>query len=252
MAECSYTLYNGDCNKVLHDIPDGSIDLVLTDPPYAQLSLEWDKKVLIDWELLKQKTSPRANFLLFGVQPFTTELINSNIDMFRYNLIWKKSRPSLGHHSKNRPMREYEEISVFSKLKWGHQSQLGNNRMTYNPQGLKFVKKGVYHRIMGKNHTGDRPNQIGKEYDIYTNYPRDILEFSSVEKAVHPTQKPVKLLEYLIKTYSFEYDNVLDFTMGSGSTGVACKQTNRSFTGIELDETYFTIAEERINVNTLF
>jgi site-specific DNA-methyltransferase (adenine-specific) len=175
----------------------------------------------------------------------------SNIKQFRYDWTWKK-QPTLFQHAKNRPMKAIETISVFSNSKWGHKSQV-KNRMNYYPQGV--TSSGI--KTVNKNYNaggvvGERPNQIGKKYESFTGFPNDVLYYANVigKKAIHPTQKPVPLMEYLVKTYTNEGDLVVDFTMGGGTTMVACKNLNRNGIGIELDQTYFNIAKERVNQPT--
>jgi site-specific DNA-methyltransferase (adenine-specific) len=210
------------------------------------------------WERLNRLIKNNGVICLFGTQPFVTNLIYSNIDNYKYNWYWKKSKQNGFAHSKNKPMRIIEEICIFSKAPIGHKSQLGDKRMEYNPQGIKPNGK---RKITESNHCGNtmggekgkssRPNQVGVEYESYTNFPNDFLEYKSIfgKGTFHPTQKPVDLLEYLIKTYTNENEIVLDFTMGSGSTGVACLNCDRKFIGIELNEDYFNIAINRIFEN---
>ena len=167
--------------------------------------------------------------------------------MFKYDWIWAKNSGIGFQHSKNMPLKRHEIISVFSKAPMGHKSLLGDKRMQYNPQGVicdnKIKKVGKKSKLLG-----DRPNQDGKEYVSYSNFPTSVLKFDNSNKNnFHPTQKPVALLEYLIKTYTNEGELVLDNCMGSGSTGVACLNTNRNFIGIEFDEKIFKIAKERID-----
>ena len=240
----------GDCLERMKEIPDGSVDLILTDPPYGTTACKWDSIIPLEltWGELKRIIKPNGAIVMTASQPFTTILIHSNLKMFKYCWYWKKSKPNGWQHSKNRPMTAIEEVCVFSKSPTGHISQLGDRRMMYIPQGVsgagvKTVKEVWHGRSMGA-----RPNQIGKQYEAQTGFPNNVLEYNNVtgKKAVHPTQKPVALMEYLIKTYTNEGETVLDFTMGSGTTGVACKNLNRKFIGIEKDETYFKIAQDRI------
>lgn len=254
-----YKLYQGDCLEVM----DGLIalgvkfDAIITDPPYGTTACKWDSVISLDkmWERLNKLIKSNGSICLFCTQPFTTNLINSNISNFKYCWYWEKSKANGFQHSKNKPMRIIEEIAIFSKAPIGHRSLLGNKRMIYNPQGIipngkRKITESTHcgNTMGGENHKSSRPNQVGIEYESYTNFPNDILKFNSIfgKGALHPTQKPVPLLEYLIKTYTNENELVLDFTMGSGSTGVACLNTNRKFIGIELDEKYFNIAKQRI------
>jgi len=239
-------LMHGDCLERMKEIPDGSIDMVLTDPPYGSTACKWDTCIPFEpmWEQLKRITKKNGAIALFGSQPFTSALVMSNPKIFRYEWVWEK-QATLFQHSKNRPMQATENISVFSQSPWGHKSQLGDNRMNYYPQGVVNDKVKKFHGVQGQ-YVGERPNQVGCEYMAQTGFPNNILKFQRDKKTTHPTQKPVALMEYLVKTYTLEGDLILDFTMGSGSTGVACVNNNRNFIGIELDEEYFKVAEKRI------
>ena len=226
-------LKQGDCLELMKDIPEGSVDLVLTDPPYGTTACKWDSVIPFEsmWEQLNRIIKPNGAICLFGSEPFSSALRMSNIKNFKYDWIWQKSNVMGFLNAKKRPLKETENISVF-------------NSKVYYPQGLEINEKG-------ENRRGKQTETLGKYEPInkseYKNYPRTILQFKS-ERGCHPTQKPVPLLEYLIRTYTNEGETVLDFTMGSGSTGVACVNTNRNFIGIELDENYFKIAKERIGV----
>ena len=225
-------LYNGDCLELMKQIPDGSVDLALTDPPYGTTACKWDSVIPFEpmWEQLNRIIKPNGAICLFGSEPFSSALRMSNIKNFKYDWIWQKSNVMGFLNAKKRPLKETENISVF-------------NAKVYYPQGLEINEKG-------KNHRGKQTETLGKYEPInkseYKNYPRTILQFKS-ERGFHPTQKPTELLEYLIRTYTNEGETVLDFTMGSGSTGVACVNTGRRFIGIELDAVYFDIAKERID-----
>jgi site-specific DNA-methyltransferase (adenine-specific) len=207
------------------------------------------------WERLKKIRKNKSVIVLFGSEPFSSALRMSNIEEYKYDWTWKKSKPNGFQHSKNKPMKAIENVCVFSHMPMGHISQLENRRMPYNPQGIvesgmKTVKD-CSHRgntMGGDGISSSRPNQVGIEYMSYTNFPSDFLEYPNVigKNAIHPTQKPTELIEYLIKTYTNENETVLDFTMGSGTTGVACKNLNRNFIGIELDNNYFDISVNRI------
>jgi len=246
----STTLHLGDCLEVMRGMPDGSVDAVIADPPYGTTACKWDSVIPFApmWEELRRVTKPNAAIVLFASQPFTTALINSNAAEFKYCWYWRKSKPNGWQHSKNRPMRAIEEVPVFSRAPLGHASLLGVRRMTYFPQGVtsagvNTVKDYTHGRTMG-----ERPNQVGVQYQAFTGFPDDVLAFPNVigKAAIHPTQKPVDLLTYLVRTYTNPGETVLDFCAGSGTTGVACVQEGRDFIGIEREPTYYAIAERRI------
>lgn len=233
-------LYNGDCLEVMKEIPDNSVDMVLCDLPYGTTDCKWDSIIPFEplWEQYKRITKENGAIVLFASQPFTSKLIHSNIKMYRYNWYWKKNNATGGQFAKVQPMRCIEDICVFYKKK-----------PTYNPQGLVKLAKPL---IRERNDVTDLYHWRGKResFQEYTNYPKNFLEFKNEAlnkgNRFHPTQKPVALLEYLIKTYTNDGEIVLDNCMGSGSSGVACVNTNRNFIGIEKDETYYNIAKERI------
>lgn len=192
------------------------------------------------WEQLKRVIKPNGAIVMTSAQPFTTKLIMSNFDMFKYNLIWKKNTCTGFMQAKTKPLKSYEDVVVFGDFKLAAQYFKG----TYNPQGIESNGTVTYSNKRKDDHiTGNR-----KENTAESNkgYPKDVLEFNSESKTIHPTQKPTSLMEYLIKTYSNNNETILDFTMGSGTTGVACKNTGRKFIGIELDDNYFDIAKQRI------
>ena len=239
-------LKQGDCLELMKDIPDGSVDLVLTDPPYGTTACKWDSVIPFEpmWEQLNRIIKPNGAICLFGNEPFTSCLICSNIKGFKYRWDWNKKIPSGMGYAKYRPMQQTEDICVFSK---------NGEKIKYNPQLIKRDKpiKSGGNSIQARVYSGFKCMENGNEYKKTYDYknPITLIEFDKVRKgALHPTQKPVALLEYLIRTYTNEGETVLDFTMGSGSTGVACVNTNRNFIGIELDENYFKIAKERIGV----
>lgn len=233
-------LYNGDCLEVMKGIPAKSIDLILTDPPYGTTTKnKWDSVLPVKkmWEQLKRVIKPNGAILLFGQPPFSSMLIMENKEMFRYEWIWKKTLAQGFLNSKKMPLRATENISVFYDKLPIYNPQMREGK-PYNKgirKGNCTTNYGDFGETVAINKTGDR-------------YPINIIEFSNSnhQEIYHPTQKPVSLLEYLIKTYSKENETVLDFTMGSGSTGVACINTNRDFIGIELDKNYFEIASKRI------
>ena len=243
-------LMQGDCLERMKEIESGSVDMILTDPPYGTTACKWDSIIPLEpmWEQLKRVIKPNGAIVMTASQPFTTALISSNMKMFKYCWYWKKTKPNGWQHSKNKPMTAVEDICVFSFAPIGHASQLGSKRMLYSPQGIISSGKKKITAVAHGRTMGARPNQVGIEYESFKGFPHNVLEYQNItgKKATHPTQKPVALMEYLIKTYTNEGETVLDFTMGSGSTGVACKNLNRKFIGIELDMKYFNIALERI------
>ena len=322
-------LYNGDCLELMKNIPDGSVDLVLTDPPYGTTACKWDSVIPFEpmWEQLNRIIKPNGIIALFANQPFTSMLISSNIANYKYNWVWLKNRGTGFQYAKSQPMRQTEDVCIFNKtindtvannsafddikayfyeqrqksglrlcdftkllgnnmaghyftkgIQWSLPTQKdyeklqttgffdkpydvikneyeqvkrqlgynGQGKVIYYPQKIKLDKPVKYKKASSCNTIGGIENK--KEYYwVDETYPTNVLEFAKVSKPTHPTQKPIALLEYLIKTYTNEGETVLDFTMGSGSTGVACINTNRNFIGIELDKGYFDIAEKRIN-----
>ena len=243
----SCTLIHGDCLEEMDKLIDEGVkvDLVLTDVPYGTTACKWDNIIPFEdmWKCLDGITYETSPILLFGAEPFSSELRMSNLQNYKYDWIWNKGFSSNFLQAKFQPLNPYEIISVFYK-----------QQPYYNPIKWHQKKEKIRNRTGGyvNGSIGLSKSMPKKDYiDDGTRYPLRIIEMSGItdetskSKRVHPTQKPVKLLEYLIKTYTKENDTVLDFTMGSGSTGVACLQTNRNFIGIELDENYYNIAKER-------
>jgi DNA modification methylase len=243
-------LIHGDCLEEMKKIPSGSVDMVLADPPYGTTACKWDSVIPLDemWEQLNRVIKTNGSIVLFGQEPFSSMMRCSSIETFKYDWYWRKTRPSGFVNAKLKPLKDIEIISVFSI---GTTANGSAKNMTYHPQGLEdcdisWNRPSTYKGIEGvnnyrKNHPKHR--KIEKK-----GYPRQVLEFSNPNSnLLHPTQKPVALMEYLIKTYTNEGETVLDFTMGSGTTGVACVNTNRNFIGIEMDDKYFAIAKERID-----
>lgn len=228
-------LINDDCLNAMKDIPDNSIDMILCDLPYGTTACRWDTIIPFEflWKEYKRIIKNNGVIVLFSKQPFTTELIHSNLKDFKYTLVWEKDNHDNPLMAKKRFLNVTEDINVFYK-----------KQCTYNPQGIIKINKLTK---QGRGESLSQKNKRKTEYlQEYTNYPKNILKFKRDLPNIHPTQKPVALLEYLIKTYTNEGDLVLDNCMGSGSTGVACINTNRNFIGIELDEKYFKIAKDRI------
>ena len=244
------TIIHGDCLEVMPQLPNGSVDMILCDLPYGTTACKWDTIIPFEplWEQYKRIIKSNGAIVLTASQPFTSALVMSNIKMFKYCWYWKKSKPNGWQNSKNRPMTAIEELCVFSKSPMGHLSILKENRMTYKPQGVVSAGKKRVTAVCHGATVGTRPNQVGKEYEAFTNFPHNVLEYPNVigSSVIHPTQKPVALFEYLIKTYTNENDLVLDNCAGSGTTGVACKNLNRNFILIEKDLGYFNIAQTRI------
>lgn len=238
------TLLQGDCLELMKQVPDKSIDLILCDLPYGTTANKWDTVIPFDklWAQYKRIIKDNGAILLFSQMPFGANLIMSNPKMFRYEWVWLKPNSNAGFlNAKKMPMRRHENILVFYK-----------HLPTYNPQmvsGKPYTDERT--RRNGSINYGNTNDKIFTTVNEGTRYPSDYVEIKTVPngKNVHPTQKPVELLEYLIKTYTNEGDVVLDNCMGSGSTGVACQNTNREFIGMELDEKYFNIAKERIGDN---
>ena len=236
-------LIHGDCLEVMQSIPSGSVDAIITDPPYGTTACKWDSIIPFEpmWAELKRIIKPNGAIVLFGQEPFSSYLRMSNIEWYKYDWYWQKERPTNVMQVKRRAGKVIEPISVFYK-----------GQCTYNPQKTQHTGKLVTNKIKNGS-LGSLIDSKQKEPNRYcddgTRYPLQLLKFKRdvLKVNLHPTQKPVALIEYLIKTYTNENETVLDFTMGSGTTGVACKNLNRNFIGIELDSNYFEIAKERIN-----
>ena len=227
----------GDCLEIMKTIEDDSIDAIITDPPYGTTACKWDSVIPFEpmWEQLNRIIKPNGAIVLFGSEPFSSALRMSNIKNYKYDWVWHKNNKTGFLNAKKMPLKNIEVISVFIE------------NIKYNPQGLKKFNKIVKRSSLGSVH--QLPTRGTENFQKFTNYPTQYLNFKCQSKTVHPTQKPVALMEYLIKTYTNENETVLDFTMGSGSTGVACVNTNRNFIGIEQDDNYFNIAKNRINLN---
>ena len=226
-------LMHGDCLERMKEIADGSVDAIICDPPYGTTACKWDSVIPLDemWEQLKRIIKPNGAIVMTASQPFTTTLIASNMKDFKYCWYWKKNRATGVLNAKRQPLRNVEDVCVF-------------NVKQYNPQGLIEYNKPS--RNAKKDSEVYGSGQTNAYNQAWTNYPKQILEFDSVQRVKHPTQKPAALMEYLIKTYTNEGDTVLDFTMGSGSTGVGAVNTRRKFIGIERDDKYYGVAMQRI------
>jgi len=236
-------LIKGECIEQMKLIPTGSVDAIITDPPYGTTACKWDSVIdfKLMWEQLNRIIKPNGAIVLFGAEPFSSALRMSNIKNYKYDWIWKKNKSTGFLNSKRQPLRSTENIHVFYK-----------KQCTYNPQKTQghkpvnlFTKNTSDGETMGKTKKGVKG---GGQTD---RFPINVIEIKVInndnKNKTHPTQKPVALMEYLIKTYTKEGETVLDFTMGSGSTGVAAKNLNRNFIGIELDDKYFNTAKDRIN-----
>lgn len=239
-----FELHHGDCLEVMLYMPDASVDMVLCDLPYGTTACAWDSVIPFDrlWAEYRRVTKPNAAIVLTASQPFTTALIASNMGEFKYAWVWRKSKGAGFLNAKNAPVKMHEDVAVFSK---GTTANRSDKRMNYNPQGLVRVDR---RRKQPKacDSVGTRPSRQSDYVQEYAGYPSSILDVPNDGGGHHPTQKPVALMEYLIRTYTNEGETVLDNCMGSGTTGVACINTGRRFIGIEREEAYFNIAKARI------
>lgn len=236
-----YTLYHGDCLEIMEYIPDNSIDSIICDPPYGTTACKWDSVIPIDkmWFQLKRIIKPNGAIVLFGQEPFSSVLRVSNLKNYKYDWVWDKVKQGAFATAKYAPLKQHELISVFSK---------DGGKCQYFPQMTKMETTRTGKIYSSSDSASVKYNDGVKR--IYTEkYPKTIITESNANNRdkVHPTQKPVALMEYLIKTYTNEGETVLDFAMGSGTTGVACVNTNRKFIGIEKDEKYQQISQTRIN-----
>ena len=238
--EEQYKLYNGDCLEIMKDIPDKSIDSIICDLPYGTTKCKWDVIIPFEplWEQYNRVIKDNGAIVLFGNEPFTSALICSNLKGFKYRWDWNKKIPSGMSYCKYRPMQQVEDICIFTKK---------GEKTLYNPQFIKRNKPIKGGGMKESDSAFTEGYKALKKTYIYKN-PTTLIEFDKVRKgSLHPTQKPVALLEYLIKTYTNEGGMILDNCMGSGSTGIACINTNRRFIGIELDSNYYNIAKQRID-----
>lgn len=237
-------LMHGDCLELMKSIPDGSVDMVLTDPPYGTTKNRWDSVIDLElmWSEVWRVLKPNGACVLFSAQPFTSMLISSQLKFYKYEWVWVKNLKTGNLNARRMPMGGHETIQVFYR-----------KPPSYFPQ-----KRERTTEVRSGNKFNSKTSNYGKQQEVYVDRQSDeispdtvLKQFKCVHNSsgkVHPTQKPVELLEYLIKTYTQENEVVLDFTMGSGSTGVAAKNINRSFIGIELDRGYFDIAENRVKL----
>lgn len=238
----NYEIYKGDCLEVMDMlIAKGiKVDCILTDPPYGTTACKWDSVIAFDemWEKCNKLLNNGCPIILFSAQPFTSMVVSSNIKNYKHHWIWEKNRGTGFQVAKYRPMMATEDIIAFST---------NGKKINYYPQMIKLDKPYFSRNASSSNGTNPLANFNDGGKWVDSKYPTNILKYDKVSKPIHPTQKSVALLEYLIKTYTLEEETVLDFTMGSGSTGVACLNTNRKFIGIELDDKYFEISKSRLN-----
>lgn len=247
-------IYQGDCLEIMKDIPDKSIDMILCDLPYGTTACKWDTIIPFEplWEQYKRIIKDNGAIVLTAAQPFTSALVMSNPKMFRYEWIFNKSKVTGFLEAKNKPLVNHENILIFSKAKY---SNGVTNKMIYKPQGTTSIEKTLKPNLRGYRdkigHNFQRPSTMNEYIQTTTNYPRSVLSIKSENKTVHPTQKPVALFEYLIKTYTNEGDTVLDNCAGSGTTGVACQNLKRNFILIEKEPEYVEICKNRLRQKPL-
>jgi len=237
-------LIQGECLTEMQKIESGSVDAIITDPPYGTTACKWDSVIDFElmWEQLNRIIKPNGAIVLFGSEPFSSALRMSNIKNYKYDWIWEKEQGANFAISNKQPLRKHEIISVFYK-----------KQPYYNSIGEKYDKPKTIKRTDNTKSLSSKNDSKPLLESTYTHKKKhSIIKIIKGKNTLHPTQKPIELMEYLIKTYTNENETVLDFTMGSGSTGVAAKNLNRSFIGIEQDPNYFKIAEERINKPDLF
>ena len=247
IKEDNLWLMKGDCLERMKEIPDGSVDLILTDPPYGTTACKWDSVIPLEpmWNELKRIIKPNGAIVLFGSEPFSSALRMSNIKNYKYDWYWNKNHGANFAQANKRPLNVVETISVFYKKPPTYNSQKIQNpkgeekRHRYSPSKQKDV-------FIGQVAMANEYAKKGNSYEPNMLLARSIITFSREHRPIHPTQKPVALMEYLIKTYTNENETVLDFTMGSGTTGLACMNTKRNFIGIERDDKYFDISVKRI------
>ncbi len=241
--------YHGDCLVEMAKIPDQSVDLICTDLPFQTTAESWDKIVEMEplwahyWRVLK----PYKPIVLFAQQPFTTKLINAEPETFKYTMVWEKNTPAGFAHAKNMPLKIHEDILLFSKGIVGHENQT-DKRIPYFPQGLQYAPAVKHNSAERYSNTafGHRPSHKETYVQEYTNYPSTVLKFDVERNEGHSTQKPVPLIEYLIRTFSTEGDMVLDSTAGSGTLAVAAERAKRRWICIERDDTYYANATKRV------
>lgn len=242
-------IFNDDCFNIFDKLEDNSIDMVCVDPPYGTTNIEWDNVLDFNkmWEHLGRIVKPKGNIIIFGSQPFTSLVICSKIDWFRYELVWNKNKCGSPGLSKYRPQKVHENIMIFSKESGSTYNPIMESGKPYKRQ-CKDKEKGYGTGINSHGYGFAKNKYMGSENEG-VRYPKSILHASrnfSAQQTVHPTQKPTNILSWLIMTYSNKNETVLDFAMGSGGCGVSCKMTGRNFIGIEKEKKYFEISKKRI------
>ena len=240
------TLIHGDCLDVMATLDAGSVDLILADLPYGTTACKWDTVIpfALLWESYRRLLKPRGAVVLTASQPFTSALVMSNPDWFKYCWVWEKTRPGDVFNAKNKPLKVHEDICVFSP---GTTANCSPRRMTYNPVGVKSGGVPASNPRRPSSFMSPRPSHLATHVTLGTGYPTSIVRISNPNhKSVHPTQKPVELMEYLVRTYTDPEMVVLDNCMGSGTTGIACANLGREFIGVEREAEYFGRAETRI------
>ncbi|WP_172272312.1 DNA methyltransferase [Caulobacter sp. RHG1] len=240
-------LYEGDCLDILPLLPDRSVNTIITDLPYGSTELDWDQPIPLEplWDQFRRLLTPNGTVIMTASQPFTSHLITSNLAWFKYSLVWEKTRPTGFLHAKHMPLKKHEDVCVFSPgvVVGRHRSE---RQMTYHPQNLEPLPTPK-HRANGYTHGTFIGRKLGAStVQTHTGYPTSILRFASEAAPIHPTQKPIDLMRYLVRTYSHPGDTVMDVCMGSGTTGVAAVLEGRQFIGIELDAEYFQAASMRL------
>jgi DNA modification methylase len=245
------TFYQGDCLVEMDKIADKSVDMILCDLPYGTTACKWDSVIPFEplWKHYERIIKDNGAIVLFASQPFTSILVASNIKLFRYEWIWDKVQPTGALTVKKMPMKQHENILVFYKQQPTYNRQM-TDRKKEDLRVNAVRNKNNQKTNFGYEHTGGMTMKYAADYDPTKVNPKSIVTYSKQPtrtKNLHPTQKPVELLKYLVRTYTNEFETVLDNTMGSGSTGVACKELNRNFIGIEKDEKYFEIAVSRVS-----
>jgi len=234
----SIWLMKGDCLERMKEIESGSVDMVLADPPYGTTACKWDSIIPLEpmWVQLKRIIKPSGAIVMTAAQPFTSVLVLSNLKMFKYDWVWEKEQGTGFGNAKKMPLRSHESVLVFY-----------SKTTTYNPQGLTKKERVRKHKINDVGRALGANGLHGKEFkQEFSNYPKTVQKINRDRNKMHPTQKPVALMEYLIKTYTNEGEVVLDFAVGSGTTGVAARNLGRKFIGIEMDDHYFEVAKGRI------